>query len=313
MRSNSLILLGIGLFASLVFAITVVDEYLLEGHDPLEPAGLIWHVKAAFSRVGDLEALLEITESGREEEPLRLLVRFLNAPDAALSVRYLEPEALRDELFTVDRDLLRHYQPEENLIVSKRWIGLPLAEVGLANLNFFQLERDWKAGKITLRVVQEISGFGAELFLSSISLSGESAECSLAVSNSNWLELGVQDQFYISDLTGLQRDISGITLGDLWGGRAKISFCSTGEEGVEGQLPDSSIRGGYVLEITDAASGELAQMIWIDRDTYFVQKVVFFSEGRRTTSIQLERLTLDQGLTREEILILPRAEESIRG
>lgn len=313
MKSNTLILLGIGLFVGLILAITAVEEYLFVGHDPLEPAGLIWHVKAAFSRIEDLEALLEVTESGREVRTLRLLVRFLSVPDAALSVRYLEPESLRDELFTVDRDLLRHYLPRENLIVSKRWIGLSLATVGLANLNFSQLERDWKTGKIRLRVVQQISGFGTELFLSSFFLSGASAGCSLATWSPNWLGMSAQDQFFVSEFTALNGAMPGITLNGLWNKGAEISFCSSEGVDVEGGLPGTSIQGGYVLEITDATSGELAQMIWIDRDTYLVQKIVFFSGGRRATSIRVERLTLDQGLTREEILLLPRAEESIRG
>ena len=313
MKSNTLILLGIGLFVGLILTITTVDEYLFVRHDPLEPDGLIWHVQAAFARIEDLEALLEVTDNGGEDRTLRLLVRFLNDPDTALSVRYLEPESLRDELFTVDRDLLRHYLPRENLLVSKRWIGLPLASDGLANFNLSQLEKDWKAGKIGLRVVQEISGFGTEFSRSSFFLSDLSAGCSLVGPDEDWLGMKTQGQFFISELSGLDDTISGMGLGTLWGEVPQISFCPTGSADLEGQLPGSSIRGGYILEVTGATSGELVQMIWIDRDTYHVQKVVFFSGGRRTASINVERLTLNQGLTREEILLLPRAEESIRG
>jgi len=73
-----------------------------------------------------------------------MLVRLVNTPPRALSVRYLDPPSLRDELFTVDNDLLTHYLPKEDLVVVKRWVGVPLAAIGLASLDLTQLERDWK-------------------------------------------------------------------------------------------------------------------------------------------------------------------------
>lgn len=283
MNSQNLILLGIGLFVGLIVTIAAIDQYLLNEHDPMEPDGLIWRVKTAFSRIKDLEAVLEVTESGEEEEIVRMLVRFLNGPEPALSVRYLDPVTVRDELFTVDRDLLSHYLPQENLIVVKRWVGFPLAAVGLASFDLLQLEKEWRAGRIRLRVVQDISGFGTDLFPSSILLSER--------------------------LSGYPRlEPFSISLG----APDEDPFLP-GFAGLKGVLADGSIQGGYILEVTDGKSGDLSRMIWIDRESFLVRKVVFFVGGRRTSSIRVQRITLDQGLTAEEILALPRGVEVIRG
>lgn len=102
MNNQNLILLGIGLFVGLIVTIAAVDQYLLSEHDPMEPDGLIWRVRTTFSRIKDLEAVLEVIESGDEDRTVRMLVRLLRGPEPALSVRYLSPDIVRDELFTVD-------------------------------------------------------------------------------------------------------------------------------------------------------------------------------------------------------------------
>lgn len=283
MNNQNLILLGIGLFVSLIVTIAAVDQYLLSEHDPMEPDGLIWRVRTTFSRIKDLEAVLEVIESGDEDRTVRMLVRLLRGPEPALSVRYLSPDIVRDELFTVDRDLLSHYLPQENLVVIKRWIGLPLADVGVASFNLTQLEKEWKAGMVRLRVVRDISGFGADLFPSPILLK--------------------------ETLSGYPRSEPF----SIWLGTQKETPSLPGFAGFEGTLSGGSIQGGYILEVTDARSGELSRMIWIDRESFMVKKIVFFAEGRRTTSIRVQRITLDQGLTAEEILALPHGVEVIRG
>ncbi len=283
MNNQNLILLGIGLFVSLIVTIAAVDQYLLSEHDPMEPDGLIWRVRTAFSRIKDLEAVLEVIESGDEDRTVRMLVRLLRGPEPALSVRYLSPDIVRDELFTVDRDLLSHYLPQENLVVIKRWIGLPLADVGVASFNLTQLEKEWKAGMVRLRVVRDISGFGADLFPSPILLE--------------------------ETLSGYPRSEPF----SIWLGTQKEPPSLPGFAGFKGPLSGGSIQGGYILEVTDARSGELSRMIWIDRESFMVKKIVFFAEGRRTTSIRVQRITLDQGLTAEEILALPHGVEVIRG
>jgi hypothetical protein len=304
MSSTNLILLGIGLFVSLILAVSVVEQYLVSEHDPMDPGGLIWHVKTTFSRLKDLEALLEVSESGEEDQSFRVLVRVLNDPNVALSVRYLDPDPVRDELFIIDRDLLYHYLPQEDLIVVKRWIGVPLAAVGLAYFDFSQLERDWKAGKIKLRVVQEISGFGEDLFPCPVLLSGTFSDWSATGPFFIDWEKEYQSSVDLPDFAGLEEVIR-----DGSNGSSTFSELFGAEDG----LLTGSIRGGYVLEVRDASNAELSRMIWIDRTTFLVQKIVFFAGGRRITSVRVNRLTLDQGLTRDEILLLPRGVETIRG
>jgi len=283
MNNQNLILLGIGVFVGLMVIVATVDQYLLNEHDPREPEGLLWRSKTAFSRIKDLEAVLEVVDTEAEDRIFRMLVRLLNRPDPVMSVRYLDPVGMRDELFSVNRDLLSHYLPQENLIVIKRWIGLPLAAVGLASFNLSQVEKDWRAGKVRLRVIQDISGFSADLFQTSIVPAETISGCLRYPLFSICLNSQEVDQF----LPGF----AGFEEGSLGG----------------------SIQGGYILEVTHARSGELLRMIWIDRESYLVRKIVFFANGKRATSLRVERITLDQGLTAEEILALPRGVEIIRG
>jgi hypothetical protein len=211
-----------------------------------------------------------------------MLVRLLNGQEPVMSVRYLDPVTMRGELFTINGDLLSHYLPRENLVVIKRWIGLPLAAVGLASFDITQLERDWRAGRIHLRVIQDISGFSTDLFPTAVVLSETISGCQLL------------PPFSICSATEEDPSLPGFA-----------GF----EEGSLG----TSIQGGYILEVTHAQSGELLRMIWIDRESYLVRNVVFFANGKRTASLRVERITLDQGLIEEAILALPRGAEIIRG
>ncbi len=282
MNSQNLILLGIGLFVSLIVGVAAVDQYMMSEHDPMRPDGLLWRVQTAFDRIKDLEAVIGITSEG-EPESTRLLVRLVRGTEDALSVRYLDPKPMRDELFTVSRDLLSHYIPQENLIVVKRWAGLPLAEIGLVSLSLKQLETDWKAGRVDLKVVRGRAGFNLNLFSSPIEL---------AETISGRL---VSQPFSICTGTGGEPLIPQ--------GIAEIG------EGVGG----ASIEGGFILEVSAPKTGDLERMIWIDPETFLVRKVVIFSRGKRETSIELERINLNQGLTAEEVLALPRGVEVIHG
>jgi outer membrane lipoprotein-sorting protein len=67
------------------------------------------------------------------------------------------------------------------------------------------------------------------------------------------------------------------------------------------------------MEVRDAESGQLTRTLWVDRRTFLVQKVVFFEDDRRVRTLEIERLILNQGLTANEILVLPRAASTIRG
>jgi len=281
MNSQSLILLGLGLFVGIFVGVVAIDHYLLTEHGPLDPAGLILRAESAFSRISDLEAVLEVAGEQDEEPPLRVLVRYKAGSDGALSVRYA-PDDPSGELFTVSRDLLSHYLPELDMIVIKRWFGVPLAAVGLASFDLAQLERDWQAGRVSLRVLREESGFDEETFRSSLAVAGSFA---------------VQDQpepYSIGAGSPAQKPHPGLA-----------SVTTSSEDG--------SIQGGLILEVTDRQTSMIVRRIWVDRKTYLVSKTASYSDGKRVSSIRVERITLDQGLTTDEILALPEAAETIRG
>ncbi|MGB2982884.1 MAG: hypothetical protein WBC63_03370 [Candidatus Bipolaricaulia bacterium] len=283
MNSQSYILLAIGVFVSLIVTVAAVDHYLFEEHPPTEVAGLIWRVENALSRIKDLEAIVEVTENETENGSLRMRVKLLNQPVQALWVHYLSPASLKDQIFTVENDLLSHALPDQGLIVVRRWVGLPLAAVGLAGLDLSQLKDDWDTGKLRLQVLQNVPTFSTDLFSTSIALHGTLTDSS--------------SPFETSFCPGLSESDVG-----------EFGFTRT-----VGTAVENAIRGEYILEARDAATGELTQMVWIDRETYLVGKVVFFSDGRRDKSIQLRQTKIDQGMTLEDVLTLPRGLEVQRG
>ena len=186
-------------------------------------------------------------------------------------------------MFTVENDLLSHVLPGENLIVVKRWVGLPLAAVGLAGLDLSQLKNEWNAGQLELQVLQNVPAFSSDAFSTSLTLAGTLTDSSPEILSSFCPSLCEPEA-------------------------SRLSFTSTAGSAIE-----NAIRGEYILEARDAWTGELTRMIWIDRETYFVQKVVFFSDGQRDKTIQLQQIKTDQGLTAEDILTLPRDLELLRG
>ena len=282
MNSQNLILLGIGIFVSLIVGVAAFEQYMLNEHDPMHPDGLIWRVKTAFDRIKDLEAVVDISNEGGSQ-PTRLLVRLVHGTNNALSVRYLDPKPMRDELFTVSRDLLSHYIPQEDMIIVKRWAGFPLSDLGLSILSLKQLESDWKAGRVDLKVIRGSAGFHVRLFNSPLRLSETISGRMIYKPFSICLDEGGEQ------------------------------FIDQGIGRIEAGLGGSSIQGGFILEASDPKTGNLRQMVWIDPETFLVRKVVVFSDGKRSTSIELERLSLNQGLTPEEVLTLPRGVEVIHG
>jgi len=274
-----------GLFVALIVGVVTVDQYLLDEHNPMEPAGLLWRVETAFSRVKDLEAVIEATQSGQAENTIRMRVWYLSSPQPTLRVRYLDPAALEGEIYTVDRDLLSHYVPKDNLIVIKRWVGFPLSQLGLDILNVEALESEWRAGRVTLRVAQNTPQF---------------------------------DSFSFPNALCVQETISGRRE------PASFSLCATtptspmaleaSVSGVEHDTNVNAIPGGFILKVYDARTGDLTRMLWIDRETFLVKQVVLFSaDGKRTTSLYASQLILNQGLSAAELLLLPRGTEVIRG
>jgi len=290
MNSQSLTLLALGIFVSLIVAVAAVDHYLFEEHPPSEVGGLLWRVQNAYTRIRDLEAIVEVTEAS--QLPVRMRVRLLNQPLPALRVWYLEPDEMKGQIFTVENDLLSHALPAEGIIIVKRWVGLPLAAVGLAALDLSQIESEWQAGRLQIQVLQGVPAFLSESFTTSVTLGGTLTEAFCP-------------QPFDEPICPLP-----------------ISFCSSNEEE---ETPDLSlargandevagtIRGEYVLEVRDAATGELTRMVWIDRETYYVHKVVFFSNGQRDKAIELQQVMVDQGLTTDDVLTLPRGLATLRG
>ena len=285
MSNESFLLLAIGVFLSLIVGVAAIDQFLIEEHPPSEVSGLIWRVGNALSRVRDLEAVVEVTESLDSPTPIRMLVRFLNQPIPALSMRYLDPPHLQGQVFTVQNDQLWHYVPgtQSPLIVVKRWVGFPLAAVGLAGLDLTQIQQDWENGLLDVDIVQSLSGFTTDAI--------PDTPISVRISLTN-------DAPALADSLCPQLSAP-----------ETVSFLS-----FAGELEASNaIRGEYILEVRDTTTGDLARIVWIDRETFYVHKVVFFVDGERGKTIQLQRIDVDQGLTPADVLTLPPGVEIIRG
>ncbi len=288
MNSQNLILLGIGLFISLVITVVAVEQYYLGQNNPMEPGGLIWRVKTSFERIKDLETVIEVRESGEDDRTISMRVWYINGPEPTLRVRYLSPNDVKDEVYTVDRDLLSHYLPQENVTVIKRWVGFPLSILGVASFDIKQLEDDWKKGKVTLQVTQNIPHFDMTLF-----------PCGIG------LKEGFAAQQPQEDLSLFCPRITGRIEGsehDL-----EVGFSGITDDPLETTIP-----GGYILKVYDAKTGLLTRMLWIDRETYLIKQIVILIDGKRTTSIHAPHILIDQGLTPEELLVLPRTAEIIR-
>ena len=282
MNNQNLVLLALGLFVALIVTVAAVDEYLLNEHPPSEVDGLLWRVENAFMRIRDLEASIEITQSSDPTLSIGTNLRMINGVPPALSLRYLRPVSLKGETITVQNDLLSHYLPQENVVISRRWRGLPLSAVGLAGLDVSLLRRQWEAGDIYLQVQHSVHGLSSSLFPSDLVLS-ETLAGEVCIEPESFCQITM-----------------GATLEGM--GFARLLEPTVG----------NAVAGSHILEVRTAESRELTRMVWIDRDTYFVQKVVFFENGKRSSTIEVQWSEVDQGLTLEDVLTLPNAED-IRG
>ena len=311
MNNQSLILLALGVFAALIVTVAAVDQYMLEEHPTTEVDGLIWRVENAFSRIQDLEATLQVANESQPAENVRMKVKYIKGPPPALSMRYVPPQdaseglfvaSVRDETFTVQNDQLFHYLPSEDIIVSKRWPGVPLVAIGLGVFDMTQLRMDWIAGKTEIKILQNISGFTGFPFAISVSNLESFSHTSTLTSD-----------FFSAPVWQLSQSYS-----------LCFSFCPEFHEGGR-QLSlglaesldaeaGSSIPGSYILEVRDSDTLDLVRMVWIDRETYFIQKVVTFKDGERSATLLVQLIMIDQGLTQAEIITPPQAGvENIRG
>jgi hypothetical protein len=284
MSGQSFVLLAVGLFAALVVAVAGVNHYLLEEHPPSEATGLLWRVENALSNAQDLRIDLSSTEYGTAPVTVRMTVRVLVSPVPALSIQYTEPDSLAGQVVTVQNDLLSHYLPQEDLVVVKRWSGVPLAAVGLAGLDVSRLRTDIQQGAVTASVVDDI-----------VALSSASPQADFVLAETlAGASLGQGDALDATATASFSPSLSGFT-----------SSAST-----DVGTPTHS---SYIVEVRDAKSGDLTQALWIDRGTYFIQKVVYYQNGQRVRTIEVERLLMNQGLTINDVMILPRASVTVRG
>lgn len=280
MTGQNYVLLALGLFAALVVTVAGVERYLLDEHPPDEVGGLLWRVANASTKIRDLEMLVSSAEDG--SATVRMQVRVLGGPIPVLSVEYLEPSELRGQLYTVQRDLLSLYLPATELTVVRRWMGVPLAAVGLAALDVSQLESEWKRGRLALQVVSESPSAPLTLTSSALATSytvAESAGWSVAVADLS-LETAV----------------------------SAPSFA--GPVHVEWAL---RLPANYLLEVRNPVSLELERTIWINSTTFLVRRVVFFEGGVRRRTVDVEEVRVNGGLTSQDVLMIPRGGPVLRG
>ncbi len=282
MSGQSLVLLAVGLFTSLVVAVAGVNHYLLQEHPPSEASGLLWRAENALSKAQDLRMDLASTEYGDATTTVRMVVRAIVGPLPALSIQYTEPESLAGRVTTIQNDLLSDYLPQQDLVIVRRWSGLPLAAVGLAGLDVSLLRTAVQKGTVTARVVDDTAS------LSSAAPWGDFA---------------------------LPQTLAGTSSGDTVDATAVGTF----DPSLLGFAPSSLsgidvlTRARYVIEVREAESGHLTEAIWIDRGTYFVEKVVYYQDDQQTRTIEVERLLMNQGLTVGDVLITPRVSVTVRG
>lgn len=282
MTAQGYILLAVGLFMTLVVTLAGVEQYLLDAHPTTKVEGLFWRVERALSQVRDLEAVVEFTEHDAAEQPTRMLVRLVSGPPPAVSATYLAPATLRDETYVVQNDLLSHYLPSENLLIVKRWVGLPIAAIGLSGLDVSQVKTEWSEGRLQIGIVKGGGGFPLDGFPAGVEVGG------------TFVEPHPIEPYSFS--SGAEPPLG-----------PGPSFAA-----VEATMGEA-FQTAYVLEVRSAATREVERMIWIDRRSFLIQKVVFYANGERERTIRIEQVTLNQGLTADQIITLPEDAEVVRG
>lgn len=278
MGGQSVVLIAVGLFTSLVVAVAGVHQYFLEQNPPSVASGLLWRVENALSSAQDIEAEITSVDHGAPGLPVRMTLRVLVGPIPALSVVYTEPAGVAGQILVVQNDLLSHYMPQESLLVVRRWAGVPLAAVGLAGLDVSRLRAAIADGTVTARVVDDIA---------SVSALGESAGISFT------------------------REGPALDAASALVSPRRVSEPSI-LQFTPSLAPDPWARGTYIVEVRDAKTGRLTQVVWVDRGTYFLRKILYYSDDRLTRTIEVERLLINQGLT-QDVLTLPRAATTVRG
>jgi hypothetical protein len=311
MNSQNLILLGSGLFVAIIVAFLAYDEFQQREHRPTEPQGLIWQVNTAFDRIRDLEMVIEIdapaangarhgtlapalasTEAATDStptalaSPVQILVRYINDGQPAVSLRFPveDGDTTNDELLVVDGGRLSHFLPEENTTITRFGLArLSLVQLALSMFRLGDVDAVCREESVELSVEQDMAGPPADLFAPALRLQ--------------------------TSLSGEPTGNGGLCLDPL--------RCAASTDwsyvALEDPMVQSPIQGGYVLKVADEDSGTLRAMIWIDQNDYTVRKTVYYVDGQRAYSQRVLRIELNPGLTREDVVALPRGAMEIEG
>lgn len=282
MSGQGFVLVVVGLFTALVVAVAGVTQYLLDQNPTSDASGLLWRVQSALSGVQDLRVNVSSSEGGDVEAPVRMVVRALVGPLPLLSVEYTAPASVAGQIVTVENDLLSHYLPQEGVIVVRRWAGVPLAAVGLAGLDVSRLRADIRQGVVAARVVEDFAMLPAIEsgmdFALSTTLAGTVLPSAPLISLDG-------DPVFSPTLPGLAPRFA----------------------------PGALIRPNFLLEVRDATTGALKQALWIDPATYFIRKVIYYEGDQIQRTLQVDGLVINQDLTADDVLIVPRGVPVLRG
>ncbi len=305
MNNQTVLLLAMGAFVALIVGVAAVDQYLLDKHPTTEVEGLLWRIENALDRIRDLEATIQVTHEEYPADSLRMKFLYIKGPPATFSMRYLRPQetlegafsgTVRDEAYTIEGDQVLHYIPRENVLLSKRWPGLPLASVGLSVFNVSQMRSDWASGRTEIRILRPVTGFTVPEDIPPMTTLPSFAEVP------DPAETAFTPPSYAADTTY---------------SLACFTFCPEFQEdapmfrlGLASSLDSESMEGtitrSYILEVRDALTKDLVRMVWVDRETYLVQKVVTFQGGQRRATLSVQLVILDQGLTPDDVIVRPQ-------
>lgn len=278
MGRKSIILGGIVLliFSHIVYAELDFQEFLQR-------------LEETYADIQDLQALVtskEFVPSGRERTATKIEIKALPRKDI-LRVELLEPSEIRGQIYTINSTELSQYIPVNNVIVKTdiAKIGLPL----------------------------EFLSFDLEAIIERLAAEGFSFRV--------WQEIEPPTREPITlDLDdSITAIISGLpTVLNLTG--LSLSHCLSSQGALPLALRVSNLAlGSYVLEaVPQEVQVVTRQLVWIDPSSLLPHRLETYSLGKYKGEVQelvrvtiIEDIKIDQGLTEEKLLTLPRDAEVI--